>query len=260
MAVRLDTLDDDTLIYVFAFLAVPEILSIRQVTSPVSGSTSGRSWIIRSQTCWRIYRLSSLRIVWLNACVTHILNRRYPFPPFPIDAMDAPELERRTRHAYHLATKWQSTSCEPEKMVIFDATSATPLTDLRFLPGRDGKWLLTVSKGIWSVMSLWDIGDGLRRIVDWSPKDGQLHGFAVNTDPDSPATLVVSIFEDRSVTLQSTDPPSLMRVSHAFKFTAPQLATYRGPLSAVRRRIADQSMLRDPQYDQHALQAGQHRR
>ena len=33
MAVRLDTLDDDTLIYVFAFLAVPEILSIRQVTS-----------------------------------------------------------------------------------------------------------------------------------------------------------------------------------------------------------------------------------
>jgi hypothetical protein len=32
---ELDTLDDDTLIYVFAFLSVFDILSVRQVSTPV---------------------------------------------------------------------------------------------------------------------------------------------------------------------------------------------------------------------------------
>jgi len=88
-------------------------------------------------------------------------------------------------------------------MVIFDATSSTPVSDLRFVPGHDGKWLLTVSRGIWSVITLWDIGDGLRKMLEWSPREALFDGFALNTDPDSEATLAVSIVEEGSVVFKA---------------------------------------------------------
>jgi hypothetical protein len=113
--------------------------------------------------------------------------------------MDSAELERRTRHAYRLSRKWLSPTCEPQKMVIFDATSTTSVSDLRFLPGHDGRWLLTVSKGIWSLITVWDIGDGLRKLSEWGPKGALFSGFALNTDSHSTATLAVSVFEEGSV-------------------------------------------------------------
>jgi hypothetical protein len=140
-----------------------------------------------------------MRIVWQNACTTQVLQQGFPFPDFSLCSMDSSELERRTRHAYRLSMKWLSPSCEPQKMIIFDATSATSVSDLRFLPGHDGKWLLTVSKGIWSVITIWDISDGLRKLSEWGPKGALFNGFALNADPHSAATLAVSIFEEGSV-------------------------------------------------------------
>jgi hypothetical protein len=200
MTIRLDIIDDDTLLYVFAFLSIPEILALRQVSTVSICTRSNPNDL--SQTCWRIYRLSSFRIVWKNACITHVLRRHYPFPSSPINSMDSSELEKRTRHAYRLSTRWQSPSCTPRKMVIFDATSTTPVSDLRFVPGHDGKWLLTVSKGIWSVITVWDIGDGLRKMLEWSPKGAFFNGFALNTDSESDGTLAVSVVQEESVHFQ----------------------------------------------------------
>jgi hypothetical protein len=165
------SLDDDIVLDLFAYLDVPAILALRQCS-------------------WRFYRLSTCRIVWHHAYINHSPLRSDP-PP----TLDTPELERRARRAYRLSVKWRSPRASPEKMLIFDATSTTSVSDLRFLPGHDAARLLTVSKGIWSLMTVWDVADGLRKLAQWGPKGVLFNGFAVNAR-ESEATLAVSVFEE----------------------------------------------------------------
>ncbi|KII84195.1 hypothetical protein PLICRDRAFT_118295 [Plicaturopsis crispa FD-325 SS-3] len=190
----LDTIDDDTLICIFAFLAIPEILALRQ-------------------TCKRLHAISKLRIVWRNACSTHVLAQGFPFPPTPpIHALDLPDLETRTRHAYRLGRKWQqqssqssqsqsqsaSTNINPRREWSVSLNASASISDVRFVPGRKGPWLLTVSKGIWSVITAWDIhhDHGLHKIAEWCPKGAIFNGFAVNTDASADASLAISVLQD----------------------------------------------------------------
>lgn len=139
--------------------------------------------------------VSSYRTVWQNACISSVLSCGYPFPSLPLISL--PDLEESTRRAYYLGTKWLTHCHEPREVQVFTAHPSTCIGAVRFMPHRE--WLFTFSKGIWSVISAWDIKNGVTKLSDWSPKGTIFIGFAVNTDPDSEGTLAVSVKQDRSV-------------------------------------------------------------
>lgn len=146
------------------------------------------------QTCKRMAGISTLHIVWRNVCISDVLSRGYPFSHLSPKLLQ--NLERPTRRAYYLGNKWLSSSPEPHTTQVFNASLSTCIEDIKFLPGKN--WLLVVSKGIWSGITAWDLDAGASVIAEWSPKRAIFNCFAVNTDPDSEATLAVSI-QDRSV-------------------------------------------------------------
>ena len=85
-------------------------------------------------------------------------------------------------------------------MLEFQASTGTGVSHVRFLSGRGGRYLVTVYKGIWSMISCWDVGDPSHQTIervckigDWCPKNTIFSGFVVNSDPDSVATLAVAV-------------------------------------------------------------------
>ncbi|KAJ7114531.1 hypothetical protein C8R43DRAFT_1156511, partial [Mycena crocata] len=171
-------LHEDVLVCLFDLLEVPQILVLRQ-------------------TCRRMQKISELRIVWTNACNHQLLRLHYPFPDVALEDLSIPELERNTRYSYRLALGWLSEN--PLRCHVsseFDATNDTPVSDLRFVHGHGGTWLLAVSKGIWSVLALWELGDLPRKRCEWSRRDCLLQSFVLNGDPQSAATLAVSLMQE----------------------------------------------------------------
>lgn len=108
------------------------------------------------------------------------------------------ELEYRTLYAYRLGLLWKAGFTVPAKRFDFDAAS-TAVTDLRFIPGHE-KLLLTVSKSVWSAITIWDIISARKRL-QWSPRGAVFSGFCLNKDPKSEATIAVSIVKDGFVVL-----------------------------------------------------------
>ncbi|KAJ7696928.1 hypothetical protein B0H17DRAFT_928814 [Mycena rosella] len=174
-------LPDDVLIYLFDLLPIPEILIIRK-------------------TCKRMQKISELRIVWTNACTHQILQHRYPFPDALSADLSVADLERHTRHAHCLATWWRSPEpSHPTVFTEFDATNGTPVSDLRFVPGHEGRWLLSESMGIWSILCLWELsapGASPLKKFEWSRRDCLLRGFLLNEDPACEGALALSIVQD----------------------------------------------------------------
>jgi hypothetical protein len=123
-----------------------------------------------------------------------VLSHGYPFSQLPLNSL--PHLESLTRKAYSLGRKWLSPCPNPLTSQIFAANPSTYIEAVKFLPGKN--WLLVVSKGIWSGITAWDLDAGITRMAEWTPKGAIFNGFAVNADPDSKATLAVSI-QDRLV-------------------------------------------------------------
>ncbi|KAG6918472.1 hypothetical protein DXG01_014099 [Tephrocybe rancida] len=109
--------------------------------------------------------------------------------------MSVSELEKRTCHAYRLALRWRSGHLSPPRTLFISSISNISISDVRFLPGRSGDWILTVSKSIWDVITIWDLSSekGMRRACEWSPRGGLFTGVAMNTDAGSDATLAVSV-------------------------------------------------------------------
>lgn len=206
----LAALPDDLLIHIFSFLNVPDILCFRQVS--LIGRNPLHADLCSIQTCRRINGLSSLRIIWLNACTTNILEKFYPFPSIALDTISEAELERRTRHAYRLSLAWLSPpeSWRPRTETSMQNTPATPISDIHFVPGREGRWLLTVSKGIWSVITLWDLLNGPSKVSEWSPKGAIFTGFVVNNDVASEGVVAIGTLQDRSVALAGSHAHSYM--------------------------------------------------
>ncbi|KAK0433878.1 hypothetical protein EV421DRAFT_1718159, partial [Armillaria borealis] len=105
--------------------------------------------------------LTRLRIVWINAFKLDITSNNYPFP------LDDTDLEHRTRHSYRLASCWLADSpLTPKSETTF---IGSPVSEINFVPGRQLKWLLAVSKGIWLVLTIWDVAGG-HKCSQWSPK------------------------------------------------------------------------------------------
>jgi len=69
------------------------------------------------------------------------------------------------------------------------------------LPGFGDRFLVTLSRTIWSAMAVWDISEAGQRskVCEWSPRGGIFEGFTVNTQRDSEATLALSIQTDKCV-------------------------------------------------------------
>ncbi|KAJ7153280.1 hypothetical protein C8R46DRAFT_1006596 [Mycena filopes] len=182
MAHPLHDLPDDLVIYLFDLLPIPDILGLRQ-------------------TCKRMQTISTLRIVWTNACKHQILSLQYPFPDVGIESLAVSELEHHVRHAYILASRWLSPNKVPPAVHSeFDATNGTPVSALRFVPGHAANWLLAVSSGIWSIIALWELsepGQAPTKRCEWSRRNCVLQRFVLNDDPASAAFLAVSVIRGR---------------------------------------------------------------
>ncbi|KAI0712708.1 hypothetical protein C8T65DRAFT_646664 [Cerioporus squamosus] len=176
-------LDDDILIYLFTLLPVESILALRK-------------------TCRHFSEVSRLRFVWQKVCHAQVLSHGYPLQHRRLAKADAAVLEQLVLHALRLSSFWSSPTKAPARSVDFQASTGTGVSHVRLLPGRGGRYLLTVYKGIWSMISCWDLGlipstspstTSPTKIADWCPRNTIFSGFVVNSEPESEATLAVAV-------------------------------------------------------------------
>lgn len=162
------------------------------------------------QTSKRMAIVSRLRTIWHHAYITQVLLPGLPLP-FPQtrtpSLLSAISLEHIVRRSLRIGKFWSSKNTKPTQTVVFRASEATNVTDVRFLPGRGGRYVVTVSKGIWSVITCWDVGcefdvatfdkvtvpGGARKVAEWCPKGAIFSGFIVNSDPSSDGVLAISV-------------------------------------------------------------------
>ncbi|KAK0237337.1 hypothetical protein EDD85DRAFT_837270 [Armillaria nabsnona] len=63
--------------------------------------------------------------------------------------------EHRARHACRLASCWlEDSRLTPKSKTTF---IRSPISEIKFILGREYRWLMTVSKGIRSALTVWDI-------------------------------------------------------------------------------------------------------
>ena len=175
--------------------------------------------------------LSKLRTVWQEALARHILDRGFPFPEIDVESLSADELERRTCEALKLANFWTTRDASPRTVLSLPGgNSATGVSEVKFLPARPD-WIITVSKGIWSVITCWDIsgrnGSDMtkhRGVAEWTPRQTILTGVAVNSDSHSEAYLAVSMMLSgfvlsRCSTREASDVRIIGRVNTVYRFS-----------------------------------------
>ncbi|KAJ3566338.1 hypothetical protein NP233_g7065 [Leucocoprinus birnbaumii] len=115
--------------------------------------------------------------------------------------MTVKKLEQHICHAANLASKWLSGAWSPYRSWSTSATSNTSVTDLRLVPGSQGTLLFTLSKSVWSTITLWRLEPvtstsqrdfAFHRCCEWSPRGAIFSRFTVNSNPGSKAKLAVS--------------------------------------------------------------------
>lgn len=147
--------------------------------------------------------LSKLRIVWQNALRSNVIANGFPYPRYNFTEMDSVQLEMCTRRCFHIGTFWTSDDLrppQPQRCRMFNVGCATPVTDVRFLSCKDNNLVVTVSKGIWSVVTCWDIGAAYspsvpaipKKVAEWSPRGVIISGLVANIGSCSDFTLAVS--------------------------------------------------------------------
>ena len=170
-------LTDDILIYIVSFLQPPTILFLRQ-------------------TCKRLYQLSYQRIVWTNACTTHILSNNYPFPiDCRLPQLNLDLLEQYTLKGWFLASKWHQWAFTPPAPRVVGCLDEdiTSISDVRFLPCVDRTLVITISKSIWSGLTVWELeGDSLVNRIEWFPRGAIFTGIAVKSE----GKMAVSVWKE----------------------------------------------------------------
>lgn len=156
--------------------------------------------------------MSRLKTLWVSLCITHITSRGIPFPDTDrVDKMSAQELETATREALdrdrrlHYESPPDGPGYTPKARVYWQANPNSPISEILFVPdssGHEGRCIVTVSKGIWCLISLWDtqaIGrepemtSKPRKVDCWSPKGAIFTAIAMNSDCRSEASAVVAV-------------------------------------------------------------------
>ncbi|KAK7026025.1 hypothetical protein VNI00_015742 [Paramarasmius palmivorus] len=188
-ATTLVNLPADVLIHLLSFLSVPEILIFRQTSKAM-------------------HDISRQSIVWINACKRDIISRSWPWTSNEHDRTQ--NFEKATRNAWRLGCRWTNhlvTAMIPQKQRRFATNTSTAISDVRFFDVIFGptqtlqKMVLTVSKGIWSVLTLWSIGEResgeeANKLAEWSPKGALFTGLAINDDTKALERLAVSVAKD----------------------------------------------------------------
>ena len=155
--------------------------------------------------------MSSLKTLWIFLCTTYITAQGIPFPDMDqVNRMSAPELEIATRETLDRDRRLRSGSPHneytPKARREWQANPNSPISEVLFVPdpnGHEGRCIVTVSKGIWCLICLWDIQalDRKHEVtrtepekVDWwSPKGAILITIAVNSDRQSEASAAVAV-------------------------------------------------------------------
>ncbi|KAK0434998.1 uncharacterized protein EV420DRAFT_1653514 [Desarmillaria tabescens] len=175
MTITLNNLPDDLLIDAIAFLSVPDILFL-------------------CQACTRF-----------NTFKLNILSNDYPCP------INDTDHKQRTCHAYRLATRWLADyPMIPTSIIKF---TASPASDIKFIPGWQHKWILIVSEGIRTVLTIWDVARA-HKCSEWLPKGGKLFTkIILNEDPESEVSIVVALYgSERILFLHLDDDGALHKV------------------------------------------------
>ena len=134
--------------------------------------------------------------MWTNASQHHLISKGYPCRSNSPPSLSISSLVRNTLSAYNLANRWLSGITSPHKKTYITGTSGTSVSHVRFLPGHSD-YLLTISKTVWSAVSIWDMRrKESKKVGEWSPRGAIFNAFAVNSDENSEATLAVSVHLD----------------------------------------------------------------
>ncbi|SJL10799.1 uncharacterized protein ARMOST_14193 [Armillaria ostoyae] len=76
----------------------------------------------------------------------------------------------------------------PKREINFLTGSST--LEIKFIPGRQNRWLLTISAGTTSVLTIWDI-TRQQTCSEWFRDGAAINAFELNTDPESEASMAV---------------------------------------------------------------------
>ncbi|KAH8085955.1 hypothetical protein BXZ70DRAFT_956621 [Cristinia sonorae] len=174
------TLPDDILLLIIGFVGVKEILTLRKTSK-------------------RLYSMTKLRWVWSNAIKQHVIDKGLPVPAaegikkVPASAVD---LESRTVHAAKFHENWYSSNPTPRRTITFYGENfgpiieRSPVKQVLFLPGKNGQYLVTVSR---RMITCWEVpldGAEAYKVAEWTcTLDTTIEKVIVNEDSKSPATL-----------------------------------------------------------------------
>jgi len=176
----------DILLQIFAEVCVRDILALRQ-------------------TCKFLDAFSRERSVWHSALDVNVLRQGLPLPGLrgrSLECMSAEQLEHVTVNALHLRHNW--TSHRPlykRKVDIFPPgipfTSRARNLAVHYLPGRESRWLLTITFYDQSsapreyLIHCWDVIANPPWCVGTLRCVG-MTGATVNSDPSNPGVLALT--------------------------------------------------------------------
>lgn len=207
---RIQDAPDDVVIQICQYLSVEDVLAFRQVSKGMQ-SEPFRQELTPPETCKHALAVSCIKTLWIHLCTTHVTARGIPFPDTDrIERMSAPELEIATREALDRDRRLYSESPQdeysPKTRVDWQANQNSAISEIFFVPdpnGHEGRCIVTVSKGIWCLICLWDVQSLGRQcgiaqtepksVGRWSPKGAIFTSIAVNSDCQSEASAAVGV-------------------------------------------------------------------
>ncbi|TCD60584.1 hypothetical protein EIP91_009842 [Steccherinum ochraceum] len=168
------TLPDDVLLLIIGFANVKEILTLRKTSK-------------------RLYSMTKLRWVWSNAMKRHIIDKGLPVPAadgIKQPSVSAVDLESRIVHAAKFHENWYSDRPTPRRTIIFRDGHLGSVSQVLFLPGRDGQYLVTVAR---KMITCWEVpldGSDAYRLAEWRCEpELTIEKVVVNEDATSTATM-----------------------------------------------------------------------
>ncbi|KAI0663468.1 hypothetical protein C8Q70DRAFT_950020 [Cubamyces menziesii] len=181
---HISALPDDVLLLIISYVEVRDILALRKTSK-------------------RLCNMSKLRWVWYDAMKRHVVQKGLPIPAASIadlKALDAEHLEARAVHAARFHDNWNSAHPVSKKAIEFSAVtylddalpdesySRSSVTHLSFLPGRNGKYLVSV---VGRVLTCWEVPLGETEayaVAEWVASR-KIEQVIVNDDPQAEVVL-----------------------------------------------------------------------
>jgi hypothetical protein len=158
--------------------------------------------------------VSCLKTLWIFLCTAYITARGIPFPDTDrVNQLSAPELEIATRETLdrdrRLRSGSQHNEYTPKAIVHWRANPNSNISEILFVPdpsGPEGRCIVTVSRGIWCLICLWDVQalgreheitqTEPKKVDSWSQKGAIFITIAVNSDyrSEASAAVVVNVY------------------------------------------------------------------